>query len=525
MPPARLFRCVATCQPVQWQMWGSRCGKVLRMAGDNTSKTWRLPTVKVGGSSLSVAFLGYALVTWWSSSTNGISCAGGLSDPDSLFAVLATLFDALALVCTACLSSRIGSLRSGRRVAAIACLVVVSSVLAGLVAAVPVPVAVIAVAALVTGAAKALSTLVWMEAFCSLNLRGACVAFVAAYSFSKLLGVVPPLADEPVERGVAAVVGLVGVLAVLYATSSDGPASEAEDAGARRWSFPLHPTLLMGAYSFAYSFVLDAGFGRITGSIDQEYIGLIVRLCVLAFAVLAFARFDVKVLSVVSAPIVCAGLLCTIDSFSWAAPAATALVALGFYCMSTFIYLLLFNISFRYGVNPLWLFGFSRAARAVGTLCAGFAVNGLGIQGPGPACDTLAGVLVVVVVAAAVTLAAGKGFATTWGIRPIEDEAAADGGPARQGGRRSTPLLGEAFDDRLSYIAYVWGLTKREEEVLGLLARGMGVPDIERELLISNGTVRNHVQHVYKKLGLHSRDDVRAFMADPDGWGKEGRQG
>ena len=47
----------------------------------------------------------------------------------------------------------------------------------------------------------------------------------------------------------------------------------------------------------------------------------------------------------------------------------------------------------------------------------------------------------------------------------------------------------------------------------------MGVPDIERELLISNGTVRNHVQHVYKKLGLHSRDDVRAFMADPDAWG------
>lgn len=494
---------------------------MLCMAGDDVSKTWRLPSVKVVGSSLSVAFLGYALVTCWSSSTNGISCAGDLSDPASLFAVLVTLFDALALVCAACLSSRIGSLRSGRRVPAIAGLVVAASVLAGLVDAAPVPVAVLAAAALVTGAAKALAVLVWMEAFCTLNLRGACVAFVAAYLFSKVLGAVPPLTGDLVERALFAVAGAVGVLAVSYATSSDGPASEAEgDAGARRWSFPLHPTLLMGVYSFAYSFVLDAGFGRMPGAIDQEYAGLAVRLLVLAAMVLLFARFDVKVLSVVSAPIVCAGLLCTTGSFGWAAPAATVLVALGFYCMSTFIYLLLFNISFRYGVNPLWLFGFSRAARAVSTLCAGFAVTGLEIEGPGPACDVLAGVLLVVIVAAAVTLAAGKGFATTWGIRPIEDGAAEDDAPARQGGRgRSLLLSGEAFDDRLSYIAYVWGLTKREEEVLGLLARGMGVPDIERELLISNGTVRNHVQHVYKKLGLHSRDDVRAFMADPDAWG------
>ena len=41
----------------------------------------------------------------------------------------------------------------------------------------------------------------------------------------------------------------------------------------------------------------------------------------------------------------------------------------------------------------------------------------------------------------------------------------------------------------------------------------MSTPDIERELSISNGTARNHVQHVYKKFDVHSRDELQERMA------------
>lgn len=497
------------------------------MVGDGLSKRERgrgnLPSLNIGGSGISVAFLGYPLILFWFSSVNSVDFSGGLSDPGSLLALLSMVVDVVVLAGVACASARIGSLRSPRRVLAIACLTVAASLFSIAAGVVSLPVAAVVAGACVVGAAKALTALMWMEAFCALNMRGACIAFAATSVLGSLLDIALPLAGPLPEGLFALVAGPVGVLAAPRATSSDGPAAEAEaDSGVHRWSFPVQPTLLMGIYAFAYAFILNAGFKQLQTVPVQGFADLVVFLGVLAIALVASTRFDVKLLSVAAAPLVCAGLLCAITAFGWAHPASAPLAALGFYCMSTFIYLLLFNISFRYGVNPLWLFGFSRAARVIGTLCAALVSGGLGIQGPGAACDMVAGALLVVVVAAAMMLAAGKGFATTWGIHVVDEPSTAG---ERPGGAASRPQLGGVFEDRLSYVAYVWGLTRREEEVLGLLARGMGVPDIERELLISNGTVRNHVQHVYKKLGLHSRDDVRAFMADPDGWGKENRQG
>jgi HD-GYP domain-containing protein (c-di-GMP phosphodiesterase class II) len=49
------------------------------------------------------------------------------------------------------------------------------------------------------------------------------------------------------------------------------------------------------------------------------------------------------------------------------------------------------------------------------------------------------------------------------------------------------------------------GLTARETEVLGLLARGLANKSIARELSISPKTVGNHVEHIYAKLGVSNR--------------------
>lgn len=48
-------------------------------------------------------------------------------------------------------------------------------------------------------------------------------------------------------------------------------------------------------------------------------------------------------------------------------------------------------------------------------------------------------------------------------------------------------------------------LTAREQEVLGLLAAGLGPVEIGRELSISPKTVATHVEHIYSKLGVHTR--------------------
>ena len=48
-------------------------------------------------------------------------------------------------------------------------------------------------------------------------------------------------------------------------------------------------------------------------------------------------------------------------------------------------------------------------------------------------------------------------------------------------------------------------LTEREREILGLVARGLSNGQIARELFLSVGTVKTHVHHVVKKLGVSDR--------------------
>jgi two-component system, NarL family, response regulator LiaR len=52
------------------------------------------------------------------------------------------------------------------------------------------------------------------------------------------------------------------------------------------------------------------------------------------------------------------------------------------------------------------------------------------------------------------------------------------------------------------------GLTRREREVLGLLARGLSNSQISRRLNISLNTAKNHVGNILSKLGAHNRTEA-----------------
>lgn len=48
-------------------------------------------------------------------------------------------------------------------------------------------------------------------------------------------------------------------------------------------------------------------------------------------------------------------------------------------------------------------------------------------------------------------------------------------------------------------------LSKREREVLGMIARGHSIPAIAGELFLAPSTVKTHVQRLYEKLGVGDR--------------------
>jgi len=65
-------------------------------------------------------------------------------------------------------------------------------------------------------------------------------------------------------------------------------------------------------------------------------------------------------------------------------------------------------------------------------------------------------------------------------------------------------------DGRLSSAA-ISPLTSREREILQLLAEGLAVSVISQLLNISPVTVRNHLQHIQAKLGVHSQVETVSY--------------
>jgi DNA-binding NarL/FixJ family response regulator len=63
------------------------------------------------------------------------------------------------------------------------------------------------------------------------------------------------------------------------------------------------------------------------------------------------------------------------------------------------------------------------------------------------------------------------------------------------------PLVVEAYE-----------LSRREQEVAQLLARGAGTEDIARTLFISTHTVRDYVKAIFAKVGVSSRGELMAKL-------------
>lgn len=85
------------------------------------------------------------------------------------------------------------------------------------------------------------------------------------------------------------------------------------------------------------------------------------------------------------------------------------------------------------------------------------------------------------------------------------------------GGSLLDPAVTGAMVQKLVTLANQTGpdelseLTEREREVLALIATGKTNKEIAAELVISEATARNHISHIFEKLGLSRRSEAAAL--------------
>lgn len=158
-----------------------------------------------------------------------------------------------------------------------------------------------------------------------------------------------------------------------------------------------------------------------------------------------------------------------------------------------FYYGLLCNIRLRYDLNPLLLFA---AANAIE--CAAAFLGGLIYYTP--FCRDWLYLLPVLLSAGMVVafacFATNEDIITSWGTE-----------------RRPNNIIDPStyyatLVELCASIAMQYGLSRKESEILLLLAQRKTAPEIANELFIAVGTVKTHMHNIYRKLGIHSKKEL-----------------
>ena len=348
----------------------------------------------------------------------------------------------------------------------------------------------------------------WIELYARLDMRHVLMYYLAAYAVYAVMTFIlgAGLANATTALPCLALCAVLplasaALMRTARASVAAAPFAQGEEISERR-GFPFAPVAFMAVTSYANVFARDMLPGE-----DRLFATVGVLVCLVLFAVAANGRhagFRSWGLSEVAFPLSLAGLLCLmLNSFTWSI-AASALTHAGEALFTVFIGVVLCNISFRHGVNPLMLFGFTEAAGSLASLAG--AVVAMNVDGMGTNAATAATAATIFVLSLCyVVFARRQDGEITWGL--AEAPGAESARPLEQ------PDEHELLRTRCSHVAYQYGLTRREEEVLFLLAQDKPTAEIEEALCVSKATVKSHAHAVYQKTGLRNRGEVVAFLA------------
>lgn len=274
------------------------------------------------------------------------------------------------------------------------------------------------------------------------------------------------------------------------------PDNERPHAAWGSFSLPWKPMAVVGLYSFAYGMceqVFSSTLG-INSGLGCVFAALVV------YAGISLKRDEFRFSSVYK--LACPLLILSLVPFQVFLPFGkefSSFFALGSYSLCLIVIMaILSNLTYRYGMNALWLFGIERAIRLLSVQAGIFARSIFDGTEPSLLLDIMLAIIVAVsVIAATAFLLSERQLSSPWGAM-------------LKGSYNNSALAQEhnRLGTKCHELANRFSLTQREEEILLLLAQRKKPADIERELFVANSTVKTHTKHIYQKLNIHSRKEL-----------------
>lgn len=209
-------------------------------------------------------------------------------------------------------------------------------------------------------------------------------------------------------------------------------------------------------------------------------------------------------------------------------------VACGFICFEALMWIFFSDLSQEFRLSPLFVFGLGRGLLVLGTIC-GSTLTGFPLSGENASSfvsfEYALPLMLSLVIAYGLLprqreirriidpsklTRADHGLSTllakaTEDPEPVEEEPAetdqtADAeASARAKGR---------FHQKCEEIADRYLLSRRETEVMFLLAKGHNAGFIQDKLCISKSTAKTHINHIYRKLDIHTQQELLNMVED-----------
>lgn len=260
------------------------------------------------------------------------------------------------------------------------------------------------------------------------------------------------------------------------------------------------------AYSLALGLMLAMVMGWGSGGFDLSgkfalaapaAVGLVLALC-------SYAGKDAEALPALyrfAMPMAVVGLLLLSRFGGWGAVVAVFLVVAGFQCFDTVVMVVLFQGSRHFEHLSIRSFVMGRLANVSG-LSVGWGLGSLAVCGALPA---LADQSLLCLAAASLIVLFSSVALLEEDLFPGRKTVAE--AKAAKDAREETPFAID-MDAAIAAISEEGGLSAQEKRVFAYLAKGHSRKTIQQKLFIASATVDTHARHVYRKLGVKTRQEL-----------------